>query len=220
VSEEPALPPVASELTRFAQGGTLACLAWRLRTPLLVASTAPVGGGLGLREWVLNVQVPNGYARVDIDEHVAEVARAVGLTGRGVGMLTAAEVDRVAVCDREPGVRVEATVGVSSPIWAAAPGAVGADAVPLAGTINVVAFVPVRHADAALANLLCTVTEAKVQAMADAAVSGTGTATDAVTVLCPPAGPVEPFGGPRSTYGARVARAVYAAVRSGLEPGS
>jgi adenosylcobinamide amidohydrolase len=75
----------------------------------------------------------------------------------------------------------------------------------------------VRHGDAALANLLCTVTEAKVQALFEGAVDGTGTASDAVTVLCPAGGESEPFGGPRSRYGAPLARAVYAAVRAGMD---
>ncbi|HVV58941.1 MAG TPA: adenosylcobinamide amidohydrolase [Gaiellaceae bacterium] len=185
---------------------------------MLVASTAAVGGGIGLRDWVVNVQVPNGYARRDIEDHIGEVAQALRLTGQGVGMLTAADVDRVAVHAGEPGVRVEATVGLSSPMWAAAPAdGVTAEDAGLPGTINVVAFVPVRHSEAALANLLCTVTEAKVQALVDGAIAGTGTATDAVTVLCPATGPAEPFGGPRSSYGARVARAVYAALRAGMD---
>ena len=81
-----------------------------------------------------------------------------------------------------------------------------------------VAFLPVRHTDAALANILCTVTEAKVQALLDGGVAGTGTASDAVTVLCPASGPAEPFGGPRSEFGSRVARTVYAALRSGMAP--
>jgi adenosylcobinamide hydrolase len=229
------LTGVPSELRRFegADPPALACLAWRLPSPLRVASTAPVGGGIGWRDWVLNIQVPNGYARRDTDEHVAEVARAVGLEGTGVGMLTAADVDRVAAAEEaQDGVRVEATVGISLPVWAAAPPEVaeregwvraGAGAGVGArvgagrpGTINIVAFVPVAHGDAALANLLCTVTEAKAQALADAAVPGTGTASDAVTVLCPADGPVEPFGGPRSAYGAPVARAAYDALRAGI----
>lgn len=182
---------------------------------MLVGSTAAVGGGIGLRDWVVNLQVPVGYARYDIEDHVAEIAEALLLSGQGVGMLTAADVDRVAVCAHEPGVRVEATVGLSSPMWAAAPEPPRAVDLRLPGTINVVAFVPVRHTEAALANLLCTVTEAKVQALADAGIAGTGTASDAVTVLCPASGPVELFGGPRSTYGSRVARAVYAVMASG-----
>lgn len=216
------MPAVAPELTTFPAPGApaLACLAWRLREAMLVASTALVGGGIGVRNWVLSIQVPKGYARRDTDAHVAEVAAALGLAGPGVGMLTAAEVGRVVVSDDEEGVRVEATVGLSLPVWAAAPAAQADQAMSAAGrpgTINVVAFVPVRHRDAALANLLCTVTEAKAQALADAAIPGTGTASDAVTVLCPAQGAAEPFGGPRSAYGASVARAMYAALRRGIE---
>jgi adenosylcobinamide hydrolase len=228
------LTGVASELRRFdGEGGVgragaaapaVACLAWRLPRPMRVASTASVGGGIGVRDWVLNMQVPEGYARRDIDAHVDEVASVLGLVGAGVGMLTAAGVDRVAVGDEEDGVRVEATVGVSLPVWAAAPpGPADGNAwagheagAGRPGTINIVAFVPVRHTDAALANLLCTVTEAKVQALSDGDVPGTGTASDAVTVVCPTEGPAEPFGGPRSTWGAPVARAVYGALRLGL----
>ena len=127
---------------------------------------------------------------------------------------TAAEVDAAVVAEDDD-VRVEATVGLSRPVWAAAPA--GECEVAAPGTVNVVAFLPVRHTDAALANMLCTVTEAKVQALLDGGVAGTGTASDAVTVLCPPTGPAEPFGGPRSEFGARVARATYAALRSGMQ---
>jgi len=48
-------------------------------------------------------------------------------------------------------------------------------------------------------------------------VPGTGTASDAVVVVWPPSLPAEPFAGPRSTWGARIARAVHAAVHRGLE---
>jgi adenosylcobinamide amidohydrolase len=213
--------PVASELRAFTGDGdgaaTPACLVWRLGAPMQVASTAPVGGGIGRRDWVINLQVPEGYARRDTEAHVAEVAEALGLAGSGVGMLTAADVGRVSRCDDEPGLRVEATVGLSLPVWAAAPeSAREQEAARIPGTINIVAFVPACHSDAALANLLCTVTEAKAQALADGGIPGTGTASDAVTVLCPWSHPVEPFGGPRSTYGAPLARAVYGALRAGM----
>jgi adenosylcobinamide amidohydrolase len=202
------------------QGGRdcVACLVWRLDSPLLAASTAPVGGGIGRRDWVVNAQVPRAYGRRDVDAHVRELAAGLGLAGHGVGMLTAADVGRAVRTD-EGGVRVAATVGLTLPVWAAAPGDADRDAAPVParpGTINVVVFVPVRHSDAALANLLCTVTEAKAQALFDAAVPGTGTASDAVTVLCPADGDTEPFGGPRSVFGAPVARAVHAAVGAGV----
>nr|MBA3906853.1 adenosylcobinamide amidohydrolase [Pseudonocardiales bacterium] len=72
--------------------------------------------------------------------------------------------------------------------------------------------------DAALVNAVVTATEAKVQALAEAGVPGTGTSSDAVCVACPsspPPGETGLYGGPRSLWGARVARAVHAAVAEG-----
>jgi adenosylcobinamide amidohydrolase len=86
----------------------------------------------------------------------------------------------------------------------------------LAGTINVIAFLPAPLVDAALVNAVMTATEAKAQALAEAGVPGTGTASDALCVLTPREGPAQPFGGPRSTLGAPLARAVHAAVRDGV----
>ena len=201
----------------------VAALAWRLpdAMPWRAVSTAFVGGGFTACNWVLNVQVPHGYARRDVGAHVDEVARALGLVGDGVGMLTAADVRKVRhAIDGE--VTVEATVGLASPVWAAAPEEAEVHMSP--GTVNIVAFMPVPHRDGALANLLCTATEAKVQALLDKGVPGTGTASDAVTVVCPgitgrpePELEPEPFGGPRSRFGAQLARATCSAISAGAE---
>lgn len=188
-------------------------LVWRFDAPRLVCSSAPVGGGIGERSWVLDVEVPSDYARVDIDAHVGEVAEAAGCTGEGVGLLTAAAVDDW-VHAVEEGVEVVATVGVTRPTWAADAG--GAHGAWRPGTINVVAFLPVRLSDAALVNAATTVAEAKAQALVERGVPGTGTASDAVCLVCPVDGEVEAFGGPRSRWGARLARAVHRAVQVGL----
>lgn len=199
----------------------LPLLVWRFDRPMTVASTAPAGGGIGRRRWMINAQVPPGYCRRDPEHHVGELASAVGLTGPGVGMLTAVDVASV-VRVLDGGVSVETTVGVSHPVWAASTEPIGEE--PRAGTINVVAFVPSAFSDAALLNALCTMTEAKSQALLLAGIEGTGTASDAVTLVCLPGGGVEPFGGPRSRWGAPLARAVCTAVRTGcadpLAPGT
>jgi adenosylcobinamide amidohydrolase len=192
--------------------------------PLRVVSSAPWGGGLGLRRFVLNAQVPPGYARRDPDVHLAAIARELGLDGPGVGMLTAADVEANQMAGDE-GVEVVATVGLGHPIRAAAPGDPGVWGVPgdnpepAAGTINIVAVLPVRLADAALVNAVATATEAKVQALGDLGFDATGTATDAIAIACPAVGVPEPFGGPRSVWGGRLARAVHAAVL-GSPPGT
>lgn len=198
-------------------GTTLPVMVWRLAAPLLAASTASVGGGLGLRNWVVNAQVIADYRRCDPEEHVAGLALELGLPGPGVGMLTAADVTGARrVVDHH--VEVEATVGVTHPTWAADAGD-PVDQFQPPGTINLVAFLPERLSDAALLNALCTATEAKTQALFDAGVPGTGTASDALTILCPAAGPTHRFGGPRSTWGARLARAVHATVVEGCPGG-
>jgi adenosylcobinamide amidohydrolase len=186
---------------------------WRFASPLRCIASAPIGGGIGLRDWVLNAQVQLDYGRTDLDAHVAELASQLGCRGRGVGMLTAARVaDAVDV--HEAGIDVCATVGLSQPTWAADRD--GASTVWRPGTINIVAMLPVRLTDAALVNAVVTATEAKTQALREAGVPGTGTATDAVCIACPPGDDAEPFGGPRSRIGAPLARAVHAAVSKGV----
>jgi adenosylcobinamide amidohydrolase len=176
-------------------------------------STGVLGGGLGPREWVLNAQVPAAYARTDPAEHLRELARGLGLTGPGIGLLTAAHVTDLVQRQNEE-VHAAATVGLRVPTWAAAPA--GRPDPELAGTINVIVALPVPLTDAAFVNAVATATEAKVQAVLDAGFSATGTATDAICVAAP-AGPrrEEEFTGPRSAWGARIARAVHAAVRDG-----
>jgi adenosylcobinamide amidohydrolase len=141
---------------------------WRCERPWLAISSAPLGGGLGERHWVINATVPLGYARLDPDAHLAEIADGFGLTGAGVGMLTAVDV-RDVVHESDGGVRVSVTTGIGGyPTWAAAPDS----AAKRVGTINAVCWLPVRLSDAALVNAVATVAEAKAQAMYETGVPG------------------------------------------------
>lgn len=192
------------------------CLVWTLETPCLALSSAPAGGGLRRVDWVLNAQVPADYARTDLAAHVAEIAAAYDLAGSGTGLLTAAPV-RHWRRGEDQGVSADATVGVTRPTWAAdANDAVSVSLRYRPGTINLVIQLPVRLTEAALVGAVITASEAKTQALMEAGVPGTGTASDALCILCPVTGPAEPFAGPRSRWGARLARAVHGAVRDGL----
>lgn len=205
-------------LRRREEGRELPLLLWRFARPLLGVSSGPLGGGIGRRGWVINATVPMSYRRDDPDNHLRELADQLDLVGPGVGLLTGVDVGEVRQA-AEAGVRVWATVGLGSPLWAAAPQEAEAAPAERVGTVNIVVRVPVRLSDAALVNAVATVTEAKTQALWEAGVAGTGTATDSVTVLCPTDGPIAAYGGPRSTWGARIARATHAAVRAGSRPG-
>lgn len=187
-------------------------LVWRLEPPCRALASSVLGGGLGTVHWVLNAQVDLHYDRTDPAAHLEELAAANGLTGRGLGLLTAASLEPGV--GEDGGAEAWATVGITAPTWAAdEEDAVSAWA---PGTINVVVGVPVALSDAALVNAVATATEAKAQALLEAGVPGTGTASDAVCVLAAAGGPEEPFAGPRSVWGARIARAVHAAVRQRL----
>jgi adenosylcobinamide hydrolase len=186
---------------------------WRFADERLCASSAPFGGGLGLRRWVLNAQVPLDYSRTDVAAHAREVAAAHECHGDGVAMLTASPLARAQRAHVD-GIEVYATVGLSRPTWAADAYDTAAPSTP--GTVNIVALLPVRLDDAALVNAVITITEAKTQALVEHDIAGTGTASDAVCVVCPPAGPAERFGGPRSHVGAPLARAVHEAVAHGI----
>jgi adenosylcobinamide hydrolase len=188
-------------------------LVWRSPRPLRMIASAPHGGGLGVRRWVVNAQVPMSYGRRDPDHHLAKLGVSLGLAGRGVGMLTAADVRAVSVAT-DSGVEASATVGLGHPTWAAA--ADEGRPVSLVGTVNLMVLLPERLSDAALVNAVATVTEAKAQALWDRGIAGTGTATDAVCIACPEEGAAHAFGGPRSLWGSRLARAVHRAVLAGL----
>jgi adenosylcobinamide hydrolase len=200
---------------RFRQEGgrALPVLVWRFPGAVRMVASSPHGGGIGVRRWVVNAQVPESYGRRDPDHHLSKLGVSLGLPGRGVGMLTAADVRSVSSCT-DAGVEVSATVGLGHPTWAAAPDVTSP--VSLVGTINLVVVLPEALSDAALVNAVATATEAKSQALWESGVDGTGTATDAICVACPEGGVAHAFGGPRSVWGARVARAVHAAVLGGL----
>jgi adenosylcobinamide hydrolase len=196
--------------SRREEGLDLDVLVYQFDTAMLGISSAAVGGGIGERRWAFNAQVSADYHREDLSTHTCELAQTLGLEGPGVGMLTAAKVARRTRAMVE-GVDAEATTGLSHPTWAASDEH-EANAV---GTINTVIFVPVRLSDGALVNAISTATEAKSQALFEAGIPATGTASDAVSLFCPTVGDIESFAGPRSPWGARIARAVHQTVLSG-----
>jgi adenosylcobinamide amidohydrolase len=218
----PVDPLVSVTCETYGDGGTgprRPVLVWRFERPVRAVSSAVLGGGIGPCQWVLNAEVALGYSRCDPRCHLQEIAAELGLAANGAGLLTAARV-RDFVSAREDGVRCEATVGLSFPVWPAAPADAPSPAMQWRpGTVNLVCTLPVPLSDAALVNAVVTATEAKTQALLEAGVPGTGTASDAVVVCCPAAtaarAGLEPFCGPRSAWGARLARVVHAAVADG-----
>lgn len=196
--------------------GSWPALLWRAGDGWQMISSAVLGGGVGPRAWVLNAQVGHGYTRLDPDRHLAEIAQRHGMTGRGVGLMTAARVTEGAFA-ADGGVEALVTAGIGVSGWAADPATADAAAtathraVPVPGTINIIVALPVALSPGAMVNAVATATEAKVQALLDAGFDASGTPTDAVCVAAREAGEEILFCGPRSEWGARLARAVHAA---------
>lgn len=190
-------------------------------------SSASVGGGLVWPRVVVNISVGEDFRRTDLDAYVAERLAALRLTeGPVTALLTAADVRRWTGGESD-GVRAWATVAPTKPTWAARPGGIGrpnpvtAGEPPAPGTVNIVTALPVPLTTSALVQAVGTVTEAKAQALLQAGVPGTGTASDALVVLCLDStrageSPV-PFAGVRSPWGHRLAEAVRQAVSTGMQ---
>ncbi|MFD3538513.1 adenosylcobinamide amidohydrolase [Streptomyces sp. NPDC058662] len=204
-------------VTRIEDGERLHALLWSAGPGWTMISSAVLGGGIGERNWVLNAQVAHGYRHTDPDRHLAALAEEAGASPRGAGvaLMTAADVCAHGRAG-DGGVEAVATAGVSVRGWAAA----CAEPVPFeAGTINVIAALPVPLTDAALVNAVATATEAKVQALVEAGYDCSGTPTDAICIAARtprPGEDIHSFAGPRSLWGARLARAVHRAVGDSL----
>lgn len=224
------------------EGRDLPALLWRPGPGHRMISSAVLGGGIGERSWVLNAQVAHGYTRRDPEAHLAEIAAAAGASGPGVGMMTATDVLSTRALAHDGGAQALVTAGTGVHGWAATDGTEAAtydasDARPEGaapdgpgapycpeppyrpGTINILVALPVPLSDAALVNSVMTATEAKVQALLEYGLDASGTPTDAVCVAARvprPGAPVEEFAGPRSLWGARLARAVYEATLRAL----
>ncbi len=209
---------------------------WEFDRTRPALSSASVGGGLRAIGWVLNIGVPLKYSRTDLATHAAEIAASTGLLDSGAALFTAADTTRIQH-EEANRLRVDTTVGISKPTWAADDDGVFTDWAkaektrPGPGTINIVVQLPIVLTEAAAVNAIITITEAKTQALVEAGVPGTGTASDAVLICWAPkasenesipgdslasSGKPVAFMGPRSEWGSRLARAVRDTVARGI----
>jgi adenosylcobinamide kinase/adenosylcobinamide-phosphate guanylyltransferase len=196
-------------------------VAVKAATPLTVASSALVGGGVASVRAILNVRVPKGFQCVDSAAALAAFAARHDVREPYVGLLTAARAEAEQAAAARGALRALAvvTVGLSNAVTAGVSPAAGA-ATP--STINTIVIVDGDAEPAALVNAVMTVTEVKTLALIEAGVKGanghpaTGTSTDAVAVAVTGHGPRARFGGPISDLGWVVGQAAGAALRRGI----
>ena len=191
------------------------------RRPLLVVSSAVVGGGFGEARAVVNLHIPKNFPCDGPDGELATFAQRRGIPSPYVGLMTSARTEKAeVVIETANGITAVAvvTVGLGNPVETGR----SAIAVSPPSTINTIVVVDAAPEPAALVNAVITATEAKVMAMAAAGICcadgqpASGTSTDAVVVAATGRGSRHRFGGPISNLGWVVARAVRSALDSGI----
>jgi adenosylcobinamide amidohydrolase len=183
-----------------------------------VVSSAPFGGGLGWKRYLVNCTVPLDFNE-DVDATVnALLARHALDVAATTCALTAVDVRKFKYAEaREDDVRasVYLTAGLGN---LAAPGLT-----PLAprasGTINIFALVNAAFPESALIETIQIVTEVKARHLAGRSTRdgdpATGTSTDSVTVAVLP-GPSHRYAGAVTPVGRALARATDAALAQAL----
>ncbi|WP_435196681.1 adenosylcobinamide amidohydrolase [Natronomonas sp. EA1] len=175
-------------------------------------------GGFSDEAAAYNVSVPEGFDRTDLDAYLDERLARAGFDTPGPALLTGVDLQHLRGA-RSDSVVVYATAGVSNP--AALPmepsGAPETLAeTPETGTVNVVLGTARALDDAALANLLSVVAEAKAATLL-AETGVPGTTSDAVVVGSNQEGEPATFSGSATPVGAAARACVRDAVRASLQ---
>jgi adenosylcobinamide amidohydrolase len=173
-------------------GGTLAVV---LPEPYRVLGWAPLGGGLGRAELILNhqIELDDPGATEPPRAYLGRFVRARGGDPRRtVAMMTGANISRAGVATVRRGdliVTAWCSAGCSNALRVGDSATV---ATPGPGTINLIAAISQPLTDAALAEAIQIVVEARVVAVQNAqvvsvrsAMPATGTGTDCVVVAAP-----------------------------------
>lgn len=180
-------------------------------------------GGTTVADDCYNVTVPEGWERQDLSAYTRERITEAGFTvdspeSLGPVLLTGV-AQRHARGARCGPVTAVATTGVSNP--AALPmdpdgGQLPDTRPPEAGTVNVVLVTERAVPQAALANLVAVVAEAKAATLLDS-VGFPGTTSDALVVGCDPNGEPATFSGSATRVGAAARACVREAILAGLD---
>lgn len=200
----------------------------RFAHPHRTLSSAVLGGGWQYADYVLNHQLPSGMAAdsgvfTEPGAYLKRVARDLGLTGHGVGLMTAVSMDRL-VCrrmqSRDLWVEAFITVGMANAVRAGDPAT--ADTPVSAGTVNIILVTNAALPTPAMVETVQVATEAKTAAFLEYKVisrvtgtTATGTGTDAIVIVSG-SGREACYVGTHTSMGELVGRTVLDGVTEGL----
>jgi iron complex transport system ATP-binding protein len=189
--------------------------------PLLVLSSAVVGGGFSRARYIVNRHVHKDYHHPEPAVDLLAFARCYGITEPFVGLMTAVSMRKTCTATLSAGgitVTVVVTAGLSNP---ATPG-LSPPALLQPGTINLLLLLDAHLSPAAMVNAVITATEVKTQVLLTREVRtpegypATGTSTDAMVIACTGRGDELPYAGPVTLVGWLIGRSVRLALEEAL----
>lgn len=191
---------------------------------LAVVSSAPYGGGWLRTKRILSSHVPKDVDCSEPEQLLERRAEHLGVAKPFVGLLTALDLRRAAIVEREEhgiAALVIVTAGAGNaanaarPAESARPEPIEGHTPAAPGTINTIVLLDAQPAPGAFVNVVLTATEAKTLAMVERGVrtsqglTATGTSTDAIVIGATMRGAPHPYAGPATPLGALIGRAVY-----------
>ena len=195
-----------------------------------VFSSAIMNGGHAVTDRLMIMEVPKNYDDRDPFTHIKRIRDILKLPEHTVGLMTAAEVkDVVSISEtlyEDIRTFAVATAGLTNIVTA---GDVIEDmeermeksvksrkARYKPGTINIIGVSTIPLTDAAKANAIITMTEAKTAALNTFGYPETGTTSDAIAIVSPIAEKRQTYCGTGTELGISLARSVKGAVRSSV----
>jgi len=206
------------------------CITVRFNKPWKTLSSAYFNGGFAKARSILNMRVPRNYDHKDPDGDIRRTIEKLGLPKPVIGMMTAVNMENVAVVNKEDEEgKLAVTAIVTSGISNAATAGERPRFPALEGTINVILLVDGNFSFGGLVGSVMVATEAKTVALRELDIQSfsmdstydlstnlaSGTTTDSVTVSCTGKGERIDF----NTTGIEIGRLIGLATKEGVLEG-
>lgn len=190
--------------------------------PLVILSSAIIGGGFSRIRHILNAHVDKNFNAPNPKDWLRSLAARMDIRESFIGLMTAVKLSKTRIAFLESdgsSVGALVTAGVSNasaagitPVFSSKP-----------GTINIILLLNARLTRAAMLNAVITATETKTAVLMEKKVltaegdPATGTSTDTITIAATNNGILQAYAGPVTTIGWLIARVVRESLQQSLD---
>jgi len=189
--------------------------------PLVILSSAIIGGGFSRKRHILNTYVDKNFNSPNPKNWLRSLATRMDIRESFIGLMTAVKLSKARIAFLESdglgvgalvtaGVRNASAAGIT-PVFSSKP-----------GTINIILLLNARLTRAAMLNAVITATETKTAVLMEKKVLtaegdlATGTSTDTITIAATNNGTLQAYAGSVTTIGWLIARVVRESLQQSL----